>query len=44
MQSIEMGEIVKSIMEEYGESVINYIIGTMLGSMLATVLIVISLY
>ncbi|SEW24492.1 hypothetical protein SAMN05421659_107172 [[Clostridium] fimetarium] len=34
----------KSIMDEYGESLINYVIGTMIGSMLTTALIVVSLY
>jgi len=34
----------KCIMEEYGESLVNYVIGTMIGSMLTTVLIVVSLY
>jgi len=34
----------RQIMEEYGESLINYVIGTTLGAMLTTVLIVVSLF
>jgi len=37
-------KIMKYIMEEYGESLINYVIGTMMGTMLTTILIVVSEY
>jgi len=34
----------KQMMEEYGESLINYVIGTTMGAMLTTLLIVVSVY
>ena len=44
MQDREEKKAMGRIMEEYGESLNNYVIGTMVGAMLSTVLIVISLY